>query len=93
MELWEAKTGKKLHTLNGHSDWVRSSQFSPDGALRAFVHRRVPHRQIFPAEGSNLELGYDTASEKVLDGQELKFVVHLRQIPHMRGTNLESYGV
>ena len=35
VELWEAKSGKKLHTLNGHSDWVRSIAFSPDGTLLA----------------------------------------------------------
>ena len=35
MDLWEAKTGKKLHTLKGHSDWVRSIMFSPDGTLLA----------------------------------------------------------
>jgi dipeptidyl aminopeptidase/acylaminoacyl peptidase len=30
--LWEAATGAGLATLSGHTDWVNSAAFSPDGA-------------------------------------------------------------
>ena len=29
--LWDAKTGAALATLSGHTDWVHSAAFSPDG--------------------------------------------------------------
>jgi WD40 repeat protein len=29
--LWDAASGKKLLTLEGHTDGVRSAAFSPDG--------------------------------------------------------------
>ena len=31
MKLWDAQTGQELFTLKGHSDWVGSIAFSPDG--------------------------------------------------------------
>ncbi len=31
IKLWDASTGKELHTLNGHTDNVNSVRFSPDG--------------------------------------------------------------
>ena len=31
MRLWDATTGSPLRTLTGHTDWVRSVSFSPDG--------------------------------------------------------------
>jgi predicted NACHT family NTPase len=30
-KLWEATSGKELLTLKGHTDWVKSVAFSPDG--------------------------------------------------------------
>src|SRR5204863_134405 len=33
--LWEARSGREVHTLVGHSDWVSSVAFSPDGAVVA----------------------------------------------------------
>ena len=29
--IWDAETGKLLHTLTGHEDRVNSAEFSPDG--------------------------------------------------------------
>ena len=31
MKLWDVTSGECLKTLEGHSDWVRSVSFSPDG--------------------------------------------------------------
>jgi len=31
LKIWDANTGKELHTLTGHTDAVRSVAFSPDG--------------------------------------------------------------
>ena len=31
MKVWDAATGQELLTLKGHTDWVRSVAFSPDG--------------------------------------------------------------
>ena len=33
MRVWEIATGRLLRTLKGHSDWVISVAFSPDGRL------------------------------------------------------------
>jgi WD40 repeat protein len=33
VRLWDAVTRVALHTLEGHSDWVRSVAFSPDGKV------------------------------------------------------------
>jgi WD40 repeat protein len=30
-KVWEAASGRALHTLKGHADWVISAAFSPDG--------------------------------------------------------------
>src|SRR5258708_28265689 len=32
MKVWDPHTGEHLRTLEGHSDWVTSVAFSPDGA-------------------------------------------------------------
>jgi WD40 repeat protein len=32
VKIWEARTGRLLHTLEGHKNWVRSAAFSPDGS-------------------------------------------------------------
>ena len=31
--VWDAATGKELHTLAGHTGGVNSAAFSPDGTL------------------------------------------------------------
>ena len=31
MRVWSVATGECVQTLEGHSAWVRSAQFSPDG--------------------------------------------------------------
>ena len=31
--MWDVATGAELHTLVGHTDWVNSAVFSPDGKL------------------------------------------------------------
>ena len=33
--LWDVDTGRCLHTLKGHKNWVRSVAFSPDGNMLA----------------------------------------------------------
>jgi WD40 repeat protein len=35
IKLWEVATGREVRTLTGHTDWVRSVAFSPDGRLLA----------------------------------------------------------
>jgi WD40 repeat protein len=30
VKLWDVRTGKRLQTLRGHLDWVRSVAFSPN---------------------------------------------------------------
>jgi centriolar protein POC1 len=32
-QLWSLPTQRFLHTLNGHMNWVRACQISPDGRL------------------------------------------------------------
>ena len=29
--IWDAATGQELRTLSGHTDWVNSAAYSPDG--------------------------------------------------------------
>jgi len=31
LHLWEARTGLELAVCKGHTDWIRSAAFSPDG--------------------------------------------------------------
>ena len=31
-KIWDASTGEEILTLKGHTDWVNSADFSPDGA-------------------------------------------------------------
>src|SRR4029453_715651 len=33
IKLWEADSGKPLHTLSGHADWVLSARFAAEGRL------------------------------------------------------------
>ncbi|MGC8947395.1 MAG: WD40 repeat domain-containing protein [Anaerolineae bacterium] len=35
MRLWDPATGQALRTLEGHTAWVGSVAFSPDGRLLA----------------------------------------------------------
>jgi WD40 repeat protein len=35
VKLWDVATGQEVRTLSGHTDWVRSVAFSPDGRLLA----------------------------------------------------------
>jgi WD40 repeat protein len=35
IKLWEVATGSEVRTLSGHTDWVNSVAFSPDGRLLA----------------------------------------------------------
>src|SRR5450756_2492560 len=35
IRVWDVATGQVEHTLEGHSDWVRSVVFSPDGGKLA----------------------------------------------------------
>ena len=32
-KVWDVATGEEVHTLAGHTDWVTSAVFSPDGKL------------------------------------------------------------
>ena len=33
--VWDTTTGQPLHTLTGHTDWVRSVAYAPDGQTLA----------------------------------------------------------
>jgi actin-like ATPase involved in cell morphogenesis len=35
IRLWEVASGRELHTLGGHTDWVRCVAFAPDGRVLA----------------------------------------------------------
>ena len=35
MRLWDSTTGSPIATLKGHSDYIRSLSFSPDGSQLA----------------------------------------------------------
>ena len=35
IKLWETSTGNLIHTLTGHTDWVKSVAISPDGQILA----------------------------------------------------------
>jgi WD40 repeat protein len=35
IKLWEVASGREVRTLTGHTDWVNSVAFSPDGRLLA----------------------------------------------------------
>jgi len=35
VKLWDVQSGEVIHSLEGHSDWVRSVAFSPDGTKLA----------------------------------------------------------
>jgi len=35
IKLWEVVTGSLVHTLKGHTHWIWSVAFSPDGKLLA----------------------------------------------------------
>jgi WD40 repeat protein len=35
IKLWDITTGKEIRTLQGHSSWVSSVSFSPDGKTLA----------------------------------------------------------
>ena len=35
VQLWDAKTGARLQTLKGHTEWVTSVAFNPKGSLLA----------------------------------------------------------
>jgi WD40 repeat protein len=35
IKLWDASMVREIYTLKGHSDWVRSVAFSPDGKILA----------------------------------------------------------
>jgi WD40 repeat protein len=35
VRIWSVASGRELHTLEGHSDYVKTVVWSPDGALLA----------------------------------------------------------
>ncbi|MCR4415689.1 MAG: hypothetical protein NUV77_25025, partial [Thermoguttaceae bacterium] len=54
--VWDAQSGQKLVTLQGHTDWVRSASFSPDG------------RRIVTASGDRTAMVWDAQSgQKLLE--------------------------
>ena len=35
VRIWDVETGRLVHTLSGHEDWIRDAEFSPDGSILA----------------------------------------------------------
>jgi WD40 repeat protein len=60
VRLWDATTGMALQTLEGHSDWVRSVAFSPDGNLLSTL--RMSNYWVVEGEANILWLPPDYRS-------------------------------
>lgn len=41
--IWDAKSGRELRNLKGHSNWIYSARFSPDGKKSQLQARMQPH--------------------------------------------------
>jgi len=53
IKIWETKTGRLIHTLEGHTHWVKGLTFSPDG------------KQLFSAGDKTVKL-WDVSTGKLL---------------------------
>jgi WD40 repeat protein len=49
-KVWDAETGKELHTLRGQDGWVRTVAFSPDGKWVATGGGRDNEARLWDAE-------------------------------------------
>jgi len=52
--LWRVSDGRLLRTLEGHTDWVNSVTFSPDGQTLASGSRDSPIRLWRASDGALL---------------------------------------
>jgi len=46
VEIWDWRSGRRLHQLSGHSDLVMQTIFSPDGQTLATLDYRLDQRQL-----------------------------------------------
>lgn len=46
VEIWDWRSGRRLHQLSGHSDLVMQTVFSPDGQTLATLDYRLEQRQL-----------------------------------------------
>jgi small GTP-binding protein len=60
VRLWDVDTGRSLHVLEGHSDWVRSLAVSPDGryALSGGGDRSIRLWNLTPGECQRILIGH-----------------------------------
>jgi uncharacterized protein (TIGR03067 family) len=66
--VWDATTGKVIHTLNGHKSFVRSAVISPDGSSLLCVERGDDEKGVRPAFRLwDLATGRELASHQVAD--------------------------
>ena len=57
--MWEVESGRELRVLSGHSGWVLSVAFSPDGAL--LTSGSADHTvRLWNTEDGHLEAAYFT---------------------------------
>jgi WD40 repeat protein len=91
--VWEARTGRELALLEGHTDWVQCICFSPDGALvatgsddkTARIWDVATSREIarLPHPASVTSISFDISGDRVLTASgEIRqaFDVHLWDI-------------
>jgi WD40 repeat protein len=77
VRIIDAKTRQTLHTLNGHTDWVRSAQFSHDGKtlvtagndgrIIAWDLSSTPTRKVIATESRAIfDVAFDAESKQLM---------------------------